>query len=235
MTPLRIRCRVTTPIVMKGDGLLLDGLLAYAAFRSLPDEEREALPDISTTDFPADFDLPLERWRAPVKSTVDKRLLDDAGMLWGWKASDVVAQWEGRQPIEVRRPAPVHQMRRMSDAKSVNLSSARYKPLNRMYEGWWPKDGELTWYAVGDLEEVARLLQHVPNVGRLHNQGHGLVERSLDGTPQWRIDDECDDYAWQRRWLPVGLRRNGPRARRSVRAPHWHRSRLADCVGESAL
>lgn len=231
MTPLQITCEVVTPIVGWHLRLPLDGPLAYGAYCELTDAEQADLPDISTCEFPRDFDLPLRRWTCPAPDDVrDERLLDDDGLLWGWCCSEVVTEWQGRQVTHVRRPAPTNAMRRHTDAAVVNSSSGKFKPLNRKYEARWPVGGLLTWYAIGDAQRAAELLAHVPNLGKLHNHGHGKVACQLDGTPIWCVEEHDDDDAWRRHRRMPATHRSGVAKLGPVRAPHWHRSRWAPLV-----
>ncbi len=225
--PLEVSCQLVTPALYYGDGLNLDGPLAYAAFRALDEDTRAQLgpPDGSWNE---DFRLPVATWTAPLDGgqQVDPRLCNDQGDLWGWCTSDVVATWEGRQPYAVRGPTAHDRMRRMTDDPAVNTSSGRFKPYDLRYEGWWPTGGRLTWYALGDAAAISESLLGVTSLGKRHCTGFGKIDCDLGGSPIWSIKEIDHDLSLDHRPMPYGWREGaldiGP-----IRAPNRHRSRYA--------
>lgn len=238
--PLRVWCRTETAVGTYGDGLALDGILAFGAYqawlegqRELPEDDRTELPPLNHTDWPIDFDLPVATWAMPLVTgePVDERLLTADGQVWGWCCSHVSASWLGRERIKVRSKPPVTEAMRYSDAHRVNTSSGRFKGIDLAYEGRYAE--RLVWYALGDPDAVADLLRRVPGVGKRVATGHGVIERTLRGVPDWHIDIIEEDYSvrgpdgeWMRAVPYTG---DGVGRIHSVRAPNHHRSRHILC------
>lgn len=236
--PLLVSCRVVQPVIYYGDGLNLDGLLAFGAFQELSDMEKSSLGPLNAP-WVEDFEMPVAKWACPRPDDrpVDERLLTADGELWGWCSSDVQSAWEGRQPYDVRKMPPADEIKRLTRDRGVNVINGRFKGSNVKYEGWWPVEGLLTWYVLGDKEGVERLLRHVPNVGKLHNHGYGKVDCTLNGEPIWRVEEIENDYSIEdasgslTRAMPAGYQgRDGHRVDAPIRAPRHHRSRYVACV-----
>lgn len=212
MTPLRIIATMIEPVVYTGDGLHIDGPLAYAAFRGLPPPERDALPPM---DGPAavDFDLPLARW--------------ECGGTWGWRASAAHAEWLLVGQHAVRRYTAVERMERWTPDDVVNTSSGRFKPENKAYPTHTAR--ALVWYAVGNQSEVQRLLDtYVPNIGRLSRHGMGKVADWA--VEEWREDWSCERDGALTRRMPHAFRPGDVPGRGSIRAPYHHISRVVPSV-----
>lgn len=212
MEALRITARMAEPVVSYGDGMHLDGILAWAAYMDLPREEREELPNIQHTDAPADFDLPLERW-------------EHCGH-WGWCASAVHADWSRRGIHNVRRRTPLAEMQRYTPDGSVNVKGGRYKPSDIPMPTIFAR--QLVWYALGDLSQIGRLLDRVSNLGKLSNVGAGRVLH-------WIVERQQDDWSVHRdddltRRMPTGVPWTGLPCYGGLRPPYWHRSRQAEAV-----
>lgn len=88
----------------------------------------------------------------------------------------------------------------------------------------------LTWYAVGDMLEVGRLLTRVPSVGSYATHGHGWVRR-------WAVrrgGPSLQEYTFdlKLRHLPVTLVDHIPdtvtRRRMPLRPPYWNRAAAID-------
>lgn len=234
--PFEVRCRVTEPIVLKGDQTLhLDGILGYAVMMGLSREERQALPDVDRETHPGDFVLPLEHWVSDPDDSEHESMLHD-GMLWGWKASDVQCEWEWRWRVDVRKRTDSGKMVRLGRRRRLNIRSGRFKPMNIPYQAVWPVGGELVWWGLGDPDKVAHLLERITHLGALRGHGHGKIELTSDGRGIWhveRIDEDrsCQHHGRLTRRMPASL--FGDRIARigTVRAPYWHRSRTCLCVG----
>lgn len=224
-TPLRVSCKLVEPIIYYQDGLNLDGPLQFGAFQEwrLSGGDPDALPPLQSPD-PVDFTLPIATWRC--------------GEQWGWCTSDVQAEWGFSQPIPFRGPTCTDPMRWWTHTNSVNTSSGRFKPTDLRYPAVTP-DTHLEWYVLGDPDGVARLLRHVPNLGKKHNLGCGTLHADFDGTPQWTVEEIEDDYSIERdgiltrrmpaRWPAEGRPGFGP-----IRAPNWHRARYVQSVEAGA-
>lgn len=227
MTPLKITAKMAEPIIDYGDGIHLDGLLAYGRFR---ERERESLnddlPDPNHCDWPIDFDLPLARWHVPLAGQCHARLLED-GRLWGWRASDAV--WpddtiEGS--VALRKMTDQDQMVRHTDASKLSVSTGTLKNKDKRYPTRLAHN--LVWYAVGQLDRVRALLKEVTHIGKLHGHGQGRVQ-------QWSVEEVGEDWSLLRdgalmRRLPASVGgADRPPIRGTIRAPYWHKSRQCDC------
>jgi hypothetical protein len=229
MIPLEIICKVETPIIYHGDGMNLDGILAYGYYRQLSREDKAKLPPINGP-IAVDFPLPVKRWQAPAMPNIDANLLDASGLLWGWHTSDVQAEWQGRQKHALRGKTDASYMTRHTDETVVNIGSGEFKGKNQNYEAWWPNDGILRWYACGEPEELTRLLGWVTNLGKLNNHGLGKVSCDLDGSPYWLVHEIGEDKSIGHRPMPVGCPgRTGHPKLVAIRAPRHHRSRFVPC------
>jgi len=238
--PLKVTCTLIQPVLNPDDGLNLDGILSYGAYVSMSHDLQDELPPVDDAPWLIDFDLPVARWSTPLEAEsaeqVDDRLLTPGGEVWGWSTSNQQAAWVERQKYDTYGRTPETAMKRETDKVVVNTSSGRYKPIAEHHEGLWPEGGQCVWYALGDPDGVADLLEHVPNIGAKHNVGYGKIECDLKGRPDWQVEviDEdrsiLDDGDLQR-FMPLGFDDHYTSRPRPVRAPNWHRSRFIQCVG----
>lgn len=201
MKPLRIECHVEQPIVYSGDGLHLDGLIAYGVYARMSREEQAALPNVY--DSP-DLDLPLERW--------------GDGENWVWKASAAYVDWTARTQVEIRRMTNADAMTRHSKDAVVNISNGQFKGMDLRYEARYPAGGVLTWYAVGEPDEIALCLEKITNIGKIHNHGHEKIRCDIEGKPEWTItEDEAAHDKWTHRNMPEAGGAPTP-----TRPPYWN-------------
>jgi hypothetical protein len=231
--PLKITCELMAPAILDMNGCHLDGLLSWAAATRY--FEREGIDPLHTNpnlmDWPDDFELPLARWIMPLTVApvgADDRLYAPGTRdVWGWCASQVVTEWLARERLAFRGKSPTDEILRLTDAKSVNIASGRFKSIDLAHEARHAKT--LTWYARGDAAAVRDLLGDIVGVGKKHNVGPGRVRCSLEGVPQWCVEEVEDDWSVMAQdapmrnlpWSPaLGIGRFG-----GVRAPYWHRSR----------
>jgi len=205
VTPMRIECRVDTPIVYSGDGLHLDGLLAYAVFYSLPLEEQQA------RHMPWENGPELELPLLPCEIEGERI----------WCASAVYAEWIARTQVEVRRMTASDAMLRWSEDAVVNIGSGQFKGMDLRHEARWPAGASLTWYAIGDIERVRELLQGITALGRVRNHGHGRIND--DG---WTVtEDDNARELWKRRNMPA---KNGSPA--PIRPPYWCHTKFRPAI-----
>lgn len=227
MEPIKITAQMQEPIVHYGDGLHLDGPLAYGAYLALPADERAALPPISG-DWAEDFDLPLARWscETPLTGREDPRLLTKEGHVWGWRCSAAHARWSISGRYAVRRMPDADRMARWGKDRSVNLGGGQLKACQVKYPETFAR--EVVWYALGDLARVRDLLLRVRNIGKLSHQGCGRVM-------SWRVERWGEDWSMERnghltRRMPAGYRPGDPAGMAMIRPPYHHRSRRILCV-----
>jgi len=232
MTPLKVTAQMAEPVIDYGDGIHLDGLLAFGRLR---EREREGLnddlPDPDHVDWPIDFDLPLARWRLPLAGRCHARLLNDEE-LWGWRASDVVWPDETVEgSVALRKMTDQDQMVRHTDAGKLSVSTGTLKSKDKRYPT--RQAHELVWYAVGDTARVKILLREVTHIGKLHGHGQGRVQ-------QWSVEEVGEDWSLLRdgvlmRRLPASAGESShPPVRGTIRAPYWHKSRNCECYPTGA-
>ena len=230
---LHIVAEMSEPVIYYGDGMHLDGILAWAKYTDLSREERAAVPPI-TEPWAWDFDLPLRTWSVPSVTAeyVDDRLFVNRprvrnghkeGALWGWCASAVHAEWLCHDRYAIRKRPELEQMVRYTESPSVNLGAGQQKATNLLLPARFAT--ELHWYAVGDFAEVGRLLAHVRAVGKITTKGPGSVMR-------WRVEPWKEDWSVMcagslTRVMPIGYdAAGGYAAEASIRAPYHHASRV---------
>lgn len=221
--PLRITAVMAEPVVTFGDGLHLDGAVAYGAFMSLPRPVRESMPPTSAPEA-LDFDLPLNRWHYEAPEGSAAGALDDEGRVWGWQCSAAHAVWQHHGTAEVRRRPPVQEMARYTDARTVQINCGPFKAQDKAFPTLWAP--EIVWYAIGTPDSLRQLLEHVPGLGKLTGHGHGRVLR-------WDVAEVgcADADRWARRRLPTTAPGAvGWPARGAIRPPYYHASRVVPCI-----
>lgn len=215
--PLRVRAYPAGPVVTYGDGLPLDGPLAWAAYDALDDDARDALPPISGP-VAVDFALPLAKWG------------EYPDGLWGWCCSWACIDHKGETRAEIRKRTIADEAIQWAKDKSLPVSAGRYKPCDLAYPAIIAPT--ITWYATGDAVAVQRLLDRVPAIGKSVNKGYGKILR-------WEVEPHHADLSMHydgeiMRALPPDVARPlvkdpdayTPRAH-GVRAPYHHASRRA--------
>lgn len=226
MRPLRITAQLSEPVVYMGDGMHLDGILAFGALMEMHPDDRAALPLPSATDWPIDFDLPLERWSVVQGGAYDPRLAT-AGKVWGWRASAATGDVVAQAIAEVRKRPPIAEMARYTSDKGVLVAGGSHKAWDLRFPTIIVP--RLVWYVDGDQEGVERLLRHIPALGRKVNHGHGTVS-------EWRVEPWHESWSVERdgmlmRRMPHAWRPELPAGRGGIRPPYHHRSRACPSVG----
>lgn len=245
MKPIMVTAHMSEPIVTYGDGLHLDGPLAFACYQDLDAEARAIVPAIESP-WAEDFELPLEKWSGPSElfSTTDTRLTTDGviapdtdgvlcGEVWGWRCSAAVAvgpSWATTHDHR-RRPA-VEEMVQWSEAKRLEIGGGPRAARNLKFPATTVRT--LRWYAVGDGDKVRALLsRHVPAIGKLARTGSGRVK-------EWIVEETGNDWSTSgpngevMRRLPSRMLPDFPTTEGAIRAPYHHRSRWVNTVSPEA-
>lgn len=245
MKPLVITARMAEPIVTYGDGLHLDGPLAFACYQELSLKERAEITPIEAP-WAVDFELPLTRWSGPCDlfSMTDPRLTTNGametdahgvlwGMVWGWRCSAAVAvgpSWATAHDHR-RRPA-VDETVQWSIAKRIELGGGPRAARNLKFPATIVR--ELRWFAVGDGDRVSYLLKrHIGAIGKLAKTGSGRVM-------EWRVEEHAEDWSVSgpngevMRRLPARMFSEMPSTEGSIRPPYHHRSRWVNTVTPEA-
>lgn len=216
--PMRVVARLVEPIVTHDGDLMLDGPVSKGAYYAyLREHGRHTLPPVS--EQVVDFALPFATWTRPApQGRLHPSVLNAAGEVWGWCVSRAYADWIAETKVEVRKRPPLGSFARYTDAKDHHAGLGPMKAKDIAYPArvaW-----EVYWYALGDRDEVARLLGLVPGLGKLCHHGWGHVGR-------WIVEpmgpEERD--RWMDRHMPAEGGRPLP-----VRAPHHHRHRRVPCL-----
>lgn len=226
MTPIRVEAKLAEPVVWYGDGMHLDGLLAWCYVRQL-ERAGQKPPHPAHVEWPEDFKLPLAKWHAPLGGECDARLLDDDGRIWGWRASDI--QWPAdyiESGYSVRHMRDVDDFVRHTQATgNHNPSTGPLKPKDKTYPTRFAE--AVRWYAVGAPEAVRDLLGELTHIGKLANLGLGRVR-------EWTVEPVDEDHSivsrgrLMRRMPASACESPEPPRRLSIRPPYWHDTRRVD-------
>jgi hypothetical protein len=209
---------MTEPVISYEDGMHLDGILAWAMYLDLEEEERRALPPI-TEAWALDFGLPLDKWHAPeaeLPPGADERLRDASGV-WGWMATRALADWTRRSVHEIRKRVPIEEMIQLTEAKSVTVGQGPGKAYDLKFPTVWAP--EVSWFAIGDANEVRRLLAtHVIGIGKHVSKGLGRVA-------EWSVKPANVDPTFILDRRRVACRENEANIIGAIRPPYSHNSR----------
>lgn len=228
MIPLKIRATMMEPVCYYGDGLHIDGPIAFGVFQDLDYSIRQKMPPL-TCSWAEDFDLPLEKWKVKIElsSFINPLLLDNYDQVWGWKASAVFADWLQQDGHIITRQPNFLQLSRYTKSPSINLGAGQLKAVSLKLPTMLASI--LEWYCVGDPEKILYLLEtHVPAIGKLHNKGLGRVLK-------WEIEEAEEDKSVSykgvvTRVMPKGFEGTGFEAIATIRPPYHHRSRLVPAI-----
>jgi hypothetical protein len=241
MTPFVVMARLAEPIVTYGDGLHLDGPLAFACYQDLTTEQKRTIPPIEEP-WAIDFDLPIEKWNGPCElfANTDPRLTTDGvigpdedgvlvGNVWGWKCSAAIPVGEVWNTTHDHRRRPAFdEMVLWSNAKRAEMGGGPRAARNLKFPAI--VTNRLIWFGVGDLDRAIYLLQrHVPAIGKLARSGSGRVlEWSIEKTDRDR--SMIGEHGQTMRRLPARMFPDKPFSEGSIRAPYHHRSRWVNTV-----
>lgn len=204
-TSFLLRVPLTTPVLMTGGYLTLDGLLAVA-FETMTG--RPAAPD----------DIPL---------------VSEAGIKKGSAAffnqgrvssKTMFSRLSAHELAEV----PDKVLPRRGGRYLVNQESGEFKASTTKFI---EVETEFAcWFGVGDPEKVADYLRFVPGIGRKASLGYGQInhdEIEIEDAP----DCALSLYGSPARPIPVSAWRGGPaqQAMASVHHPYWESQRVP-CV-----
>lgn len=173
---LRVTAHLRTGVAMdRPYGLELSAILATQARRVRRSElGRPVLSDADSVD-PEDFDLPLARCEA----TED----------WYWAASCAIPDVPDDEAPESRTYFQNVHARHARDwatrpMPEVHARKGSYRDV--MMPNAVTVAATLTWFAVGDLDAISRLLRSVRSLGRRRAQGEGRVM-------SWTVEPQAGD------------------------------------------
>ncbi len=167
MTPLRVQARIKTAISLPGAPLMLDSLLASVVAR-----EQGVDAGFVATLQPTEIVIPV------AKSECGQYHL----------ASAAEYEWEERESTWVNRPSPVAAAQLFGSSKvRIETSAGLSKPWRLPIATGWVKGDLLTWWCVGDADEIERLLRMVTHLGKRAAVGKGEVA-------EWTVQ-QCETWA----------------------------------------
>lgn len=209
MEPLRITAKLQTGQVCSFDGRLsLDGLLSWVWFREHHPEFLEH--GAREEDWP-DAELPFER-RVPEH--------DPSAWYWAVSLGQYTAQREYVYYWHRRFAAARERYLDLSGRKSGRIDTKA--GFMKTYRHPVPVvlTPEITWYAVGDADELRRMLQKATWIGKNRSQGFGWIA-------EWLIEPCEADYSEygpdgrRMRDLPTTI--DSAEGVEGIRPPYWHR------------
>jgi len=89
-----------------------------------------------------------------------------------------------------KKTPQVQDLAALTKARKVNVAAGQFKPYYMPLRTQMPA-GPLTWWCVGDPEEIAALLEGVTNLGAKAGHGYGRVTR-------WRVVTVEEDWSLTR-------------------------------------
>lgn len=78
---------------------------------------------------------------------------------------------------------------------------------------------EITWYAVGDAQEITRMVNQISWIGKNRSQGFGWIN-------QWRVESWSEDWSehvGNHRMRDIPVPEDEADGYSSIRPPYWHR------------
>jgi len=155
-----------------------------------------------------------------------------AGEDWYWACSfnaetplhEYVMYWHKRFDDHLEKYIDFGRRRGKVDTKSGKYKAYRMPLVIQLFD-------QLTWYAVGDLEDVLKLCSTVTHIGKKSAQGLGAVD-------YWTVEPWPEDWSEFRdgrlmRAIPVELGLpegvTGRMTQQGIRPPYWHSEHQRVC------
>ncbi len=179
LAPMRIRARLAAGLAHAGPwGIALDGLLAGEVWAAEKERQlslgRIPLRAMDSDEPPPDLELPLARCEP-----------EDGP--WHWAATCA-------RPPQPPQRIDIHMWTGRVDSRSLEQAAAALPKIISSRQGRYRARrmpllvtpcSEVVWHAVGDIDEVTRLLTPIRSIGKKRTSGEGQV---LD----WTITDAPD-------------------------------------------
>jgi CRISPR type IV-associated protein Csf3 len=175
MGNLRVVAFPSAPIVcLPHEGLPLDGILSYAAGREQLGEDFYHLDP--RTDY-VPIDLPLEK-----RGAGERWFWAASFALWGDEAAEGTDHWNKRFDDQRAETFADFGGRKAQVVTSQGRFRSYHMPVPTF------SVGRMEWFAVGDGEEVRRLLAGVTHVGKKTSQGFGRIR-------EWQVEEAAEDWS----------------------------------------
>jgi hypothetical protein len=204
--PLKITAVLTSPYVTT-DYIFFDALISSAVWQDVMQDRAFNIHE-NKTDV---FHIPL-----PLKLIGTKEPFYAASIGFPKYAVEGTARWRKQTEIESK--------------KKINIGSGEYKRYDMPMP--YTSAEEIVFYANGNKEEIERLLQYIPGIGKKRTQGYGNVRT-------WKVELSDHDYSVVKDGVPMRpipvLEAASFDLKCDVemlfasKAPYWHRANLTQC------
>lgn len=209
MKPLEVVAILQGDIVLPNGHLALDGLLAASVARE------QGIPPAHYKDEIVPIDVPLEKHASGAYhlASVGHCEVEESERRW------------------INRRYPVEQAQTLGEQRfrSYKVDSGACRSYRMPVPAFYARDDAMTWWAIGDRDEVERLLQNITYVGKKRSTGHGRVR-------EWRVRELDEHEVWEgfpvmREGMPLralpldtpGLSDVAPVALGVLSYPYWAR------------
>ncbi|MFH1432380.1 MAG: hypothetical protein ABIG84_04135, partial [archaeon] len=168
--PMKITASLTSPYVST-DYIFLDALISSAVWQDVMGEQAFNIPE-NKSDV---FYIPL-----PIKQIGTKEPFYAASICFPKQAVEGTARWRKQTDIESK--------------KKIRIGSGEYKRYDMPMP--YTSAEEIIFYANGNKEEIERLLQYIPGIGKKRTQGYGNVRK-------WQVESSEHDYSVVKDGIPM--------------------------------
>lgn len=221
MRPFKVTATLLRGVSTEPYGLDLAGILASRVWRG-----RTTRPEVdSMVDNPRDLDIPLD-------------ICDESSEDWHWMGTCALVEVDDKRPIEPRT------FYRVVNDSWASRAADRPLPYYQPRSGPWRDvmmpapvtlTPRLTWYGVGEVDQVRDLLTPIRSLGKRRAKGEGNVlswdVHEVDGDP-WALAHTGEQGDCLLRPMPVECAtRTGLPFRlewHSIRPPSWNPNRLRE-------
>lgn len=168
--PLKITAGLTSPYVST-DYIFFDALISSAVWQHCMGDSAFNIPE-NKTDI---FHIPL-----PLKRIGTKELFYAASIGFPKQAVEGTARWRKHTDIESK--------------KKIRIGSGEFKRYDMPMP--YTSADQIDFYANGNKEEIERLLQYIPGIGKKRTQGYGNVR-------SWQVEQSTHDYSVVKDGVPM--------------------------------
>jgi len=217
--PFSLTFHMQTPIMLGSPWLMFDGIIAHLLNRELRGQDYYTLP--SKEPVPQRF-----LYRGRVMPLAQLRDVFRASVAW----FDVPTEKAGVATIYKRfHEADCHEI--ATQTKKVQVGRGHFRAY-MMRLPYLPAT-KATFYVNGDVQEVLRLINYLPGLGKKTAYGYGMI-RSVN------VEETPEDYSLVKdgvamRPLPCSLGYDSDeRMMLAFKAPYWDKRNVAACVPPGA-
>lgn len=204
--PLKITALLTSPYVST-DYIFFDALISSAVWQDCMGDNAFNIPENKTDIFCISL---------PLKRIGTKEPFYAASIGFPKHSVEGTARWRKQTDIESK--------------KKIRIGSGEYKRYDMPMP--YTSAEELIFYANGNKEEIKRLLEYIPGIGKKRTQGYGNVR-------SWKVESSINDWSVVKDGIPM---RPIPVSEAeifdlkcdvemffSINPPHWHKKMMTLC------